>query len=528
MFLFPSIRVIIFSSVFIEIKNIKKLRSLLERYELYGGNTPMYKDRIQSPELHKLVMSPEEAAAKIKSGMVIATSGFGTGYPKAIPTALAESKHATNLTFLNGAARGGSHIGAMAEAGILKRGYGFQYSETMRNSINTGKIAYSDVHLGQFVDKIRRGYFGHIDMAIIECCKIREDGGLVPTMSAGISEAIAHLADNILIEINEDLPVEIEGFHDFGAPKGAIVKTPSQHLGIDYIKVDPKKISGIVMTNIPDKDLHYPETTELYDKLSANVIKVLKKEIANGGIPENFSFQSGTGVVANLVLVGLIGQGFKDLKMYTEVVSDQALFAVREGIISEVTSTTLDITPIGFEDLFQNLDFFKEHLVLRPLNITNAAPQIIAQDLVSINTAWEADIYGNINSSHAMGVNLINGLGGSNDFARNAKLTIFTTPSTAKHDNISRIVPMVPHVDSTEHDVDIIVTEYGYADLRGLSPKERADKIIKNCAHPDYRQQLLDYIKGAKNLCGPCQTPHDLSEALSWYQRYLETGSMKK
>lgn len=488
----------------------------------------MYENRILNSEMRNLVMSAEEAAAKIKSGMVMATSGFGTGYPKAIPTALSESGHAKDLTLINGAARGDRHVGAMAKAGILSRGYGFQYNDTMRAAINEGGVLFSDIHLGQFIDKIRRGVFGHIDVAIIECCKIREDGSLVPTMSAGITEAVAELADMILIEINEDLPVEIEGFHDFGVPAGRIIKAPAERAGVPYIKIDPKKVAGIVMTNMPDTDLYYPEVTELYDKLSGNVIKVLKNEIANGGIPEKFTFQSGMGVVANLVLVGLVGQGFKGLKMYTEVVSDQALFAVREGIISEVTSTTLDITPIGFEDLYRNLDFFKEHLVLRPLNITNSAQQIIAEDLVSMNTAWEADIYGNVNSSHAMGVQLINGLGGSNDFARNAKLTIFTTPSTAKHDAISRIVPMVPHVDSTEHDVDIIVTDQGFADLRGLSPKERVAKIIDNCAHPDYRQQLWDYYNGALEMCGPCQTPHDLTKSLSWYQRYFETGTMKE
>lgn len=488
----------------------------------------MYENRILNSEMRNLVMSAEEAAAKIKSGMVIATSGFGTGYPKAIPTALSESGHAKNLTLINGAARGDRHVGAMAKAGILSRGYGFQYNDTMRAAVNEGEVLFSDIHLGQFIDKIKRGTFGHIDVAVIECCKIREDGGIVPTMSAGITEAIAGLADMLLLEINEDLPVEIEGFHDFGMPEGKIIATPAERAGVPYIKIDTEKVAGIVMTNLPDTDLNYPEVTDLFDKLSSNVIKVLRNEIASGGIPEQFTFQSGMGVVANLVLVGLVGQGFKGLKMYTEVVSDQALFAVREGIISEVTSTTLDITPIGFEDLYRNLDFFKQHLVLRPLNVTNGVSQIIAEDLVSMNTAWEADIYGNVNSSHAMGVQLINGLGGSNDFARNAKLTIFTTPSTAKRDAISRIVPMVPHVDSTEHDVDIIVTEQGYADLRGLSPKERVAKMIDNCAHPDYRKQLWDYYTGAVEMCGPCHTPHDLTKSLSWYQRYFETGTMKE
>lgn len=485
----------------------------------------MQSERIPS-KFQDLIMSADEAAKFIRSGMVIGTSGFGTGYPKAIPTALAESGHAKDLTILNGAARGKTHIEAMASAGILSRGYGFQYGDAVRGAINSGEIAYCDVHLGQFADKIKRGTYGHVDAAIVECCKIREDGGLVPTMSAGIVDTLVELADIILVEINEDLPVDIEGFHDFGAPKGEIIKTPSQRMGIDYLKIDPKKIKAIVMTNAPDTDLYYPEATELYDKLSANVIGFLKKEIAAGGIPEKFTLQSGTGVVANLVLVGLVGQGFKGLKMFTEVVSDQALFACREGIIDEVTSTTLDITPIGFEDLLSNLDFFKQRLVLRPISVTNNATQILAQELVSLNTAWEVDIYGNINSSHAMGVQMINGLGGSNDFARNAKLTVFTTPSTAKGDTISRIVPMVPHVDSTEHDVDVIVTECGYADLRGLSPKERAKAIIENCAHPLYRPQLRKYFDDAVDLCGPCQTPHDLNQSLSWYYRYLENGTM--
>jgi Acetyl-CoA hydrolase/transferase C-terminal domain len=64
----------------------------------------------------------------------------------------------------------------------------------------------------------------------------------------------------------------------------------------------------------------------------------------------------------------------------------------------------------------------------------------------------------------------MNGFGGSGDFARNAYLSIFIVPSTAKGGSISTIVPMVTHVDHIEHDVQIIVTEHGLADLRGSSP----------------------------------------------------------
>ena len=486
------------------------------------------RERILSSEMLDLVMSPEEAAGMIKSGMTICTSGFGTGYPKAIPTALVKSGHATGLTLVNGAARGEMHLGAMASGGVLDRFSGFLYNENARNEVNAGNLKFTDVHLGQLISKIRDGVYGKVDYAIVECCKICEDGSIVPTLSAGTAEAIVNLADKILLEINLNVPAAVEGFHDFGVAPYTIIKSPADRHGVSSIKIDAGKVAGIVITDIPDLDLSYPDIAPIYNQIAGKIVALLDKEIEMGRIPEQFTFQSGMGVVANCVMVGLMDKGYKGLKMYTEVMSDQALYAIKEGIIAEATTTTLDITPLFFDDVFNNLAFYKERIVMRPLDLTNGATQILANALISMNTAWEVDIYGNVNSSHAMGTHMINGLGGSNDFSRNSKLSIFSTPSTAKRGLISCIVPMVPHVDSTEHDVDVIATEWGYADLRGKSPKERVREIIDNCAHPDFRQQLWDYYNGALSLCGPCQTPHDLSKALSFHQRYLETGSMRQ
>jgi len=145
-----------------------------------------------------------------------------------------------------------------------------------------------------------------------------------------------------------------------------------------------------------------------------------------------------------------------------------------------------------------------------------------------MNTAIEFDIYGNVNSTHIMGTKMMNGIGGSGDFARNAYLTCFFSTSTAKGGAISSIVPMVSHHDHTEHDIAIFVTEQGVADVRGLSPKERARVIIENCAHPDYKPMLMDYLERAEKSTNYAQTPHILSEALSWHTRFVETGSMKK
>jgi succinyl-CoA:acetate CoA-transferase len=143
-----------------------------------------------------------------------------------------------------------------------------------------------------------------------------------------------------------------------------------------------------------------------------------------------------------------------------------------------------------------------------------------------MNGMIEADLYGNVNSTHLMGSRIQNGIGGSGDFARNAYISFFVTPSTAKGGAISSIVPMVSHVDHTEHDVHVIVTEQGLADLRGLAPRKRARLVIDHCAHPDYRPLLEDYVDRALSGAYGRQTPHLLDEALSWHTRFMTTGSM--
>lgn len=119
---------------------------------------------------------------------------------------------------------------------------------------------------------------------------------------------------------------------------------------------------------------------------------------------------------------------------------------------------------------------------------------------------------------------MMNGIGGSGDFARNARLAIFVTKSIAKDGNISSIVPFASHIDHTEHDVDVVVTEQGYADLRGLAPRERVEVIIENCVHPSYRGALREYYEEALTRGG--QTPHVLEKAFSWHANFAKHGSM--
>ncbi len=174
--------------------------------------------------------------------------------------------------------------------------------------------------------------------------------------------------------------------------------------------------------------------------------------------------------------------------------------------------------------VFADFNRYKSRLVLRPQEISNHPEVIRRLGIIGINTALEFDLYGNVNSTHVCGTRMMNGIGGSGDFSRNAHLAIFVTKSIAKGGSISSVVPMVSHVDHTEHDVDILVTEQGLADLRGLAPRERARVIIDNCVHPDYRAALNDYFNAACQRGG--HTPHILRDALSWHLNLEETGRM--
>lgn len=488
----------------------------------------MCENRVACSSLKDRIMGAVEAAAMIKPSMTVAVSGFATGVPKAVPIELAKSGKATNITLICGAALGPEIFGPLVEADIISRFYAFQFDPYTKKAINTGKMAYSDMHLGLLSQKLRNGVLGKVDYSIIECAKINEDGGIVPSVSVGMVNALFECSDRIILEVNSAIPADIEGFHDICGAGAKMLSSVMERVGEPVYRCDPDKIAAIVETDIPEHDWIFRDVNEVYDGIAGNMVQCLNNEIASGGIDREFTMQVGVGGVANTVLTCLRKGGYRNLKMFTEVFADAALGYVEDGLFTQVSTTCLDLSHNGLQKVFENLDFYRDRIVIRPLEYTNGATNIQAMNVVSMNTAVEADIYGNVNSTHVMGTNMIYGIGGSNDFARNAKLTVFMTPSTAKNGAISCIVPMVSHVDNTEHDTDIIVTEYGYADLRGLSPKERVKQIIENCAHPDYRGQLWDYYNGAVALCGPCQTPHDLTKCLSWYSRFLETGTMRE
>jgi succinyl-CoA:acetate CoA-transferase len=212
------------------------------------------------------------------------------------------------------------------------------------------------------------------------------------------------------------------------------------------------------------------------------------------------------------------------MTMYSEVLQDSTFDLFEAGKLDFASGCSMTLSERKHAALYDDLEQYRSRLLLRPQEISNH-PEIVRRlGIIAINTALEFDLYGNVNSTHVGGTRMMNGIGGSGDFARNAHLAIFVTKSIAKAGAISSVVPMVSHVDHTEHDVDILVTEVGLADLRGLAPRERARVIIDNCVHPAYRDALNDYFRRACAIGG--HTPHVLRDALSWHLNLEETGRM--
>jgi succinyl-CoA:acetate CoA-transferase len=152
--------------------------------------------------------------------------------------------------------------------------------------------------------------------------------------------------------------------------------------------------------------------------------------------------------------------------------------------------------------------------VVRPADVSNSPELLDRLGVVAVNSALSVDVYGHANSTQLNATHVVNGIGGSGDFSRNCPLAILALPSTTDGGR-SRIVPMVTHVDHTEHDVDVVVTEHGVADLRGTCPRERAGAIVEECASPDARADLRDYLERAAD--GGGHLHHDLDTAFDWH-----------
>jgi len=498
--------------------------------------------RIRNTALRAKLMPAEDAAALILPGSTIGMSGFtGSGYPKSVPMALArriEAEHAAGKPFKvsiwTGASTGPELDGALAKADGIEFRLPYNSDPVAREKINRGTMEYLDMHLSQVAPAAWQGFLGPLDTAVIEVSAIREDGGLVPSSSVGNNKTWLDRAQRVILEVNSWQSDALEGMHDIyygtALPPHRVpipLSRTDDRIGGPILHCDPAKIVAIVETEAPDRNAPFAGPDAISSAIAGHLLEFLQHEVKRGRLPAGLlPLQSGVGNIANAVMSGLQDSPFEAMTAFTEVIQDGMLDLLESGKLRVASATAFSLSPEAALKLNDRMAEFRGKIILRPQEISNHPELIRRLGCIAMNGLIEADIYGNVNSTQIMGSYIQNGIGGSGDFARNAFISIFMTPSIAKGGRISAIVPHASHVDHITQDVQVIVTERGLADLRGLSPKQRAKVIIENCAHPTYRDALADYFRRAVIGSYGQQSPTLLNEALSWHQRYIETGSM--
>lgn len=486
------------------------------------------------------ILTAQEAASHIKNGYNVGFSGFTvSGTPKVVSVAIADfakKEHEAGREFkinvFTGASTNDFVDGELTRANAINKRTPYQSCTDFRKAANSHAAHYFDLHLSELAQKMRYNTFGKLDVAIIEVQSITDDGEAVLSTGLGNTPTFTMLAEKVIIEINDAINPKIRGLHDVYVPldppyrREIPIYKASDRAGAATLKIDPKKIIGVVKTSVPGGGKPFSPADETTLTIGDNVCHFLMSELKAGRIPSTFlPLQSGVGNIANAVLAGLdANPDIPAFDMYTEVIQDSVLELIKSGKCRFASTCSMTFSKDTMAEFFENIDKFHDKVMIRPAEISNNPEVIRRLGVITMNTALEADIFGNINSTHVVGTKMMNGIGGSGDFTRNAYTSIYSCPSVAKGGLISAIVPMASHVDHSEHSVDVLITEQGIADLRGKDPVQRAETIIENCAHPDYRPLLREYLKMGKGG----QTPHTLRAAFAFHDTFITEGDMKK
>ncbi|WP_255197411.1 acetyl-CoA hydrolase/transferase C-terminal domain-containing protein [Halorarius litoreus] len=461
------------------------------------------------------VVSASEAATLVPDTATVAVSGFGrVGYPKAVPLALAESGRDLSLTVLSGGSVGEEIDTELLGADAIARRFPYQATPEARAAANSDAIAYQDRQIEAFGDEVQQGQYGAVDVAVVEAVAIGEDW-LVPSTSLGHTPACIAAAERLVVEVNEVQPVALRALHDVYVTGSAPTRqpvpltAPGDRIGGPRIEFDPAKLAAVVVTEQPDSPYSFREPTAEDEAIAANLATFLSAELEQNEVfAEAVRLQFGVGSLGNALMgeIGRIEFGDRDVAYYGEVVQDGLLDLVDDGSLSAVSATSLALSEQGQQRLFEDIERYAERIVLRPADVTNGAELVRRLGVVAVNSALEVDLYGHVNSTHIDGTHVVNGIGGSADFFRNGTLAIVALASTARDGTLNRIVPRVGHVDHTEHDIDVVITEQGVADLRGSVPRERAASLVEQCAHPSFRPTLDAYLDRANAAGG--HEPH--------------------
>ena len=470
------------------------------------------------------VVDAASAAAAIEPDATVLTSGFGSvGYPNEIPLALASSPRDLSLTLVASGKVGDEIDVDLVGSGQVERRFSYQSSRIAREKTDAREIAFSDRNASSIGDEVQYGGLVDPDVAVVEAVAVGEDW-FVPSTSLGQVPAFVEAADALYVELNRHQPLELQALHDVYRPDAPPnrepipLSSPGERIGTAHVGFDPEKLAGVVETDRSDSTYTFRDPTDDDLAIAANLGSFLREELERSPVFDDaVHLQFGVGSLGNALMGELQSLEFGDREVhyFGELIQDGLFDMLDAGGLASASATSLALTDEGQERLFADVERYAEDVVLRPADVSNHPGLINQFGVIGVNSAIEFDIYGNANSTHVRGERMINGIGGSADFNRNSLITVCALPSTLNDGAISRVVPQVFHVDHTEHDIDVFVTEQGVADVRGLSPVERAELIVEECAHPDFAPELRSYLDDVRER--EYHIPQDVERAADWF-----------
>ncbi len=492
------------------------------------------RSRVKDVDLLDKVMDAEDAVRKFVVGSkAIAISGMtGTGYPKVVPRAMSEYVERTGEKF-DVVVYGAGTVGVDLEEYLSRIGVRRRFpigasAEVTRKLVNSREFEAYDMWLTEYSrwlrDDVLTRRFGGIDIAIVEATGVTEEG-LVLGTSVDASPVFIEKARGVIVELSLVKPYML-GLHDIYVPKineVIPVRSVLDRIGDRVVKIPKSKVVAIVPSTIDDQRGAYSPGGDIDRRVVENIVDFLSKEASEDPNlrTDYVTLQPAAGPIASLLADRIHEVGFS-LSIWGEVASVRWLKTLSENVkaISGSAIYTLPGDERLREEFYENIDKFKDRVVLRPQAISNS-PEIISRFYhINVQQAIEVDVYGQVNITY-IGDRFIVGVGGSGDHAKASYITIVALPSITGS-GLPRIVPLVYHVDLVDHDVDVIVTDQGWADLRGLSPLEKARAIIERCAHPSYKDMLWDYLETVVKKTG--HRPVDLRKAVEFREKFFTSG----
>jgi acyl-CoA hydrolase/RimJ/RimL family protein N-acetyltransferase len=349
----------------------------------------------------------------------------------------------------------------------------FFVSANIRDAVSDGRADYTPMMLSEIPDLFRQRRMP-LDVAMIQISPPDRYGYSSLGISVDITKAAAESADIVIAQVNEKMPIT--------------------H-GDSFI--DIRDIDYLVPFNEPLREFQGDEITETVDLIGSYVARLVENES---------TLELGIGALPQSVCNNLLDSGVRDIGIHTEMFSDSLIPLIDAGIVTNKKKSinrgkVIASFAMGSKNLYEYINdnpFFQFH----DTGYVND-PYVIGQNrkMIAINSALEVDLTGQV-CADSLGPKFYSGIGGQVDFIRGAKRSpggkaIICLPSTAVEGGVSRIVPRLSEgagVVTTRGDVDIVITEYGLANLQGKTIRERVLSLIA-IAHPDFRNDLLEAAK---------------------------------